>query len=323
MFSRVLLTAISLFLFLCCEQKVIAIENTNGFIAFERNPKSDPIWDFDIWLINVYTKHEIRLTKSLEYWEFAPSWMSDSELIYLIEPQEKTGTETDMVYTNFKRGRSRLLDFWDWQNCPMMYKVSVDSLRNVYYYGWKNIYILARKENKYQLIKLFPDRGPEKFTPHKIGLEDFSSTVVSFDASKLLIVACDTAKYRRLQEVKKFHYDIYLYDLKGRSLERLTQGDSTYEDPAWIGKDSIVYTSNCDGNYELYIMELRSKKIVRLTSTPDISETQPAVSPDHKMVAYTRYDEKARISEIWIMDLGSKETYFLTAGSNPAWSPAK
>ncbi len=301
----------------------MVIESTKGFIAFERNPEAGHIYDFDVWLVNVYTKEEIRLTKSLKYWEYAPVWLSDSELVYLIEPQEKTMTETDLVYTNFRKGRSKLLDFWNWQNCPRAFKVSVDSLRNIYYGHWDDIYILTQNGNKYQLTPLFPVRRPNQFKPEQFGLKEIKNPVIAFDGSKLLFVGCDTAKYRRLQEIKKFYDDIYLYDLKEKSLKRLTIGDFTYEDPVWVNSDTIIFTSNCDGNYELYLMELKSKKVIRLTTTPDITETQPDVSPDGKKIAYSRYDKKTDRSEIWIMDIRTKETYFLTEGRNPDWSPAQ
>jgi len=312
--------------FLGCQQKAIIIEDTKNFIAFERAPEAGSIVDFDVWLINIRTKEEIRLTQNLEYWEYGSVWLSDSELLYLIEPQEKTGTETDIIYINLKTGKRRLLDYWTWENCPRTGGISVDSLRNIYYANFEEIiYVLVHKENKYQLTTFFSDRGSTRFRPEDLGLKEIFNPVVSSDGSKLLFCACDTAKYRRLGELKKFHYDIYLYDCKEKSLKRLTEGDSTYEDPIWIGNDTIVFCSNCDGNYELYLMALKDKNMIRLTSTEDISEMEPTVSPDHQQIAYMRYQGEYRFKdvEIWIMDLKTKETWFLTKGGSPAWSPAK
>ncbi|MGB9722145.1 MAG: TolB family protein [bacterium] len=318
--NSVIVVIIGVISFLCCSQKVVVIADTKNFIAFDRNPDIEPIFDYDVWLINVETKDEIRLTSSAEYWEYMPVWMSDSELLYLINPQEQTMTEMDIVYVNLKNGKRKLLDFWTWENDPGgLGKISVDSNFRVYYGsdGMDALHTISLKNKRSEPTEIFSRKKV-----NLLGLEEIRDPIISPDGMKLILVACDTAKYRRLREIKQFNYDIYLYDLEEKNLERLTTGDSTYRDPVWFGNDSIVFCSNSIGNYELYLMELKSRKMVRLTFTPDISETEPAVSPDHQKIAYTRSRGDWK-TEIWIMDLKTKDTQYLTKGSSPAWSPAR
>lgn len=311
-----------LFFFLCSSDKII-IDDTRNYIAFHRNPEAGNIIDFDVWLININTKEETRITQNLEYWEYAPIWISDSELLYLIEPQEKTMTETDIVYINFRTGKRKLLDFWTWRDDPGSDGISADLRGNIYYAddGADLVYRISLKEKEHNAKEILSIASLKR-----LGLAEVAEAVISPDGTKLLLVASDSAKYERLTKARKFFYDdIYLYKFANNSLIKLISGDSTYEDPIWIGNDTIVFCSNCDGNYELYLMELKDKNMIRLTSTEDISEMEPTVSPDHQQIAYMRYQGEYRFKdvEIWIMDLKTKETWFLTKGGSPAWSPAK
>lgn len=320
--------------FLTCQQKTIIIEDTSGYIAFHRMPEAGHIVDFNIWLINTKTKEEIRITRHLGHWEYYPIWMSDSELLCLIEPQEKTMTETNIVYFNYRTGKIKVLDFWTWENDLAGEKISIDSSDNIYYATYiakehkDAIYRIPLRKKKSKPVEIISPRDLEQF-----GLAEVVSPVISFDGTKLLLVACDTAKFRRLhnKEEKKFYYDLYLYDLKAHykidALKRLTYGDYDNNHPVWIGNDSIVFASNRNGNWDLYLANKTGEILKNLTSTENIDESTGweaiAVAPDRNHIAYSRYNEESKKSEIWIMELKTQKTWFLTEGSAPDWSPAR
>lgn len=320
--------------FLTCQQKTVILEDTSGYIAFHRMPEAGHIVDFNIWLINTKTKEEIRITRDLGHWEFYPVWMSDSELLCLIEPQEKTMTEKNIVYVNFNTGKMQLLDFWTWRDCPRSDKISIDSSNNLYYAtyipreGLNAIYRISLNEKRPKPIEILSPANIRQF-----GLAEVSSPIISPDGTKLLLVACDTAKYRGLhnKEVKKYYYDIYLYDFdtyyKIEGLKRLTHSDYDNDHPVWIGNDSIVFASNRNGNWDLYLANKTGEILKNLTSTENIDESTGweaiAVAPDRNHIAYSRYNEESKKSEIWIMDLKTQKTWFLTEGSAPDWSPAR
>lgn len=330
LYSKIIVILLPYLCLIFCQQKKIIIDDTTGYIAFHRNPEAGNIFDFDIWLINTKTGKEIQLTKDLRYWEYNPVWMSDSELLYLIEPQEKTMTETNIVYTNLYTGKEKILDFWSWYDKPSMDKISVDFSKNIYYSG------MIAEEEQYGIYRLpLGNTHPELqeiLSPsdvNKFGLARATNPVISPDGTKLLIVACDTAKYRRLHsgDKVKHYYDIYIYNfethIKKRSLKRLTYGDFNYDEPTWLSNDRVLITSNRDGNYELYLMNLVDNSLERLTFSEKTEDTRPAVSPDGKKIAYSKFYEESNRYEIWIMDLETLESRFLTEGSGPDWCPAQ
>lgn len=96
--------------------------------------------------------------------------------------------------------------------------------------------------------------------------------------------------------------------------------------------DRIVFTSDRDGNIELYSMKTDGTDVVRLTNTPDDddvhAELQPAVSPDGTKILFTLregpeldfYD-----SDVYVMNADGTGRMNLTntpgRDEEPAWSP--
>lgn len=309
---------------LACQQDRIIIDNTSSYIAFHRIPDIEPIWDYNIWLINSKTGEEIQITDDLEYWERSPVWLSDSELVYLhLKPTSKTR----IVHFSFINGKRECLASWTYKTDPGLDKISIYLFNKVYYSGTRRnaVYVLSLKEKQ-----PMPNEVLSPADIKELGLGRVFNPVVSPDGTKLLIVACDTAMYRYYNEKGMFcNDDIYLYDLKKETmkgaLERLTYGDTThdYSYPVWVDNDSIIFSSNKEGDYELYLMNIIEKKTRRLTFTKDVDEIQATVSPDTKMIAYS-IDIKNQINgEIWLMDLETLRTWYLTKGSSPDWSPAQ
>lgn len=313
----------------CQQEKIMVIKNTPNCIAFQRRPTAGNVIDYDIWLINIETGGEIQVTKDLRFWEYNPVWMNDSELLYLIEPQEKTMTETDIVYVNLSTGKKKIIDFWTWENDPWMDKLSVNSSKNIYYAT------LIPKDRQFAIYRLplrtlyfRPEEVLSAVVINQFGFTYARNPTISPDGTKLLLVACDTAKHQRIKEIGKIaSYDLYLYDIEAdimkNALKRLTSGDSTYEDPVWLDDNNIIFTSDRDGNYELYQMNIENRTLKRLTFSDHTEDTEAAVSPDGKKIAYSRYDKKLKKIEVWIMDLETQKTWFLTKGSAPDWSPAR
>ena len=89
-------------------------------------------------------------------------------------------------------------------------------------------------------------------------------------------------------------------------------------DPS-AGTDStggrIAFTSNREGNHEIYVMNADGSDVTRLTDTP-ANEGFPTWSPDGQRIAF-----QSRRG-IYVMDAdGSNVTHLTTAGGTPAWSP--
>jgi Tol biopolymer transport system component len=84
----------------------------------------------------------------------------------------------------------------------------------------------------------------------------------------------------------------------------------------------IVFSSNRDGNLEIYSMNPDGTNQTRLTNNPAV-DTDPSVSPDGGRIAFV--STRAGSPQIWVMNAdGSNQrqlTADLTLAATPAWSP--
>jgi Tol biopolymer transport system component len=81
--------------------------------------------------------------------------------------------------------------------------------------------------------------------------------------------------------------------------------------------ESLVYSARVSGNWDLYSQSLGSKKPVNLTNSPE-DDSQPAYSPDGKVIAFSRSP-----GGIYVIEAGGGNPRKLTnEGYGPSWSPA-
>ena len=85
----------------------------------------------------------------------------------------------------------------------------------------------------------------------------------------------------------------------------------------------IAFSSNRDGDYDIYIMDINGKNLQNLTNSPT-HEFKPAFSPDGHRMAYVSSRHDGYL-EIYVMNLSTKVSHRLTHHPkhdvNPAWSP--
>jgi hypothetical protein len=310
----------------CCKREKITIENTSSYIAFDRSEENG---NENIWLLHLATLNEIRIAGHPVYWEHTPVWLSDSELLFLIEPPLASCTETDIVLINLRTGKMKLLDYWSWEDSPKFGIISADVQRNIYY----GVYEISAEDSGYSVINIL-SLISESPTPIPFisdirlknwGLRVAESPNISKDGTRFLFAGCDTFKYRTMYiQQNKRYTDIYNYYIPEKALKRLTFGDYDNDNPCWVSADSIIFSSNRNGNWDLFLMDTNGVILKQLTSTLEIDEDQGAtVSPDHKAICYSGYDNIKKKGYIWLMNTETCETKLLTKGNNPAWSPAK
>ena len=73
---------------------------------------------------------------------------------------------------------------------------------------------------------------------------------------------------------------------------------------------SIAFSSNRDGDYDIYIMDIKGKNLQNLTNSPT-HEFKPAFSPDGHRMAYVSSRHDGYL-EIYVMNLNTKVSYRLT-----------
>jgi Tol biopolymer transport system component len=111
--------------------------------------------------------------------------------------------------------------------------------------------------------------------------------------------------------------------VNGTGLVQLTNTPGSFNvDPAWGQNNKIVFTSNRDGNEEIYSMNADGTGQTRLTnnSAPDYG---PYWSPDGSKIVFQ--SERDGNSEIYVMNADGTGQTRLTnntaVDSSPAWSP--
>ena len=91
----------------------------------------------------------------------------------------------------------------------------------------------------------------------------------------------------------------------------------------------IAFSSDRDGNYEIYVMDDDGGNLQRLTNHPD-SDFHPSWSPDGKWIAFLSRRDQVRskhgiAAEIYVMDAGGGNPQRLTNDLHddyhPSWSP--
>jgi len=97
--------------------------------------------------------------------------------------------------------------------------------------------------------------------------------------------------------------DIYLYRLGGiplltrGDLANLTQRRGYDNQPMWDGRDRLLYTSQHQGQTDIYAVDFESATIQRLTETPE-SEYSPAPTPDGAAITVVRV-ERDSTQRLW------------------------
>src|SRR3984893_16281583 len=89
-------------------------------------------------------------------------------------------------------------------------------------------------------------------------------------------------------------------------------------------RHKIIYESNRDGNFELYLCNADGSNPVNLTNTKDVDELYPKPSPDGSKICFVADEGKddTRIRNIYYMNSdGSGRTRVAENGREPCWSP--
>jgi TolB protein len=86
----------------------------------------------------------------------------------------------------------------------------------------------------------------------------------------------------------------------------------------------IVYETNRDGNWELYVMNADGSNPLNLTRTPDVDELFPKASPNGRRICFVADEGKgdARVRNLYVMKRdGTGRIKVADNAREPCWSP--
>ena len=118
------------------------------------------------------------------------------------------------------------------------------------------------------------------------------------------------------------NWDIYYSDDAGEAIARLTTNQAIEVEPDLNrGGTHVVYISDIDGDFDIYLMNVNSRASVRLLNTP-ADEHTPVWGPDGRIAFQSNMDGQP---EIYVMNSSGGEVTRLTNNpdfdGHPSWSP--
>jgi len=120
---------------------------------------------------------------------------------------------------------------------------------------------------------------------------------------------------------------LYFINVDGSGLTPITTAPGGDFDPAWSPDGTrIAFTSLRDGHKEVYVLDVETFKITRLTSSDtDEENSQPAWSPLNNQIAFVK--KRVGALQLWVMsDTGQDAEQIVRSGQtlwdyDPVWSP--
>jgi len=151
----------------------------------------------------------------------------------------------------------------------------------------------------YELVAFYSDRDshPEIFTYNVNSAEVMrltddpafdDSPALSPDGSRIVFL---TARHDPQPNFPNLKYEIYVMNVDGSNLMRLTNTDAAEDHPSWSRDgEHILFDADYDGDgyYEIYVMDADGGNMMRLTFN-DSSDQFADWSPDGTQIAYSSY----------------------------------
>jgi TolB protein len=124
---------------------------------------------------------------------------------------------------------------------------------------------------------------------------------------------------------RQANVDLYLLELPGGRLRRLTSSPAADLSPTWAPDGRrLAFRSDREGNDEVYVMNADGSRQRNLTRNP-ASDYSPAWSPDARRIAFATGRADLTGNDVWLMDADGSDPRPLVQQDGideyPVWSP--
>lgn len=119
--------------------------------------------------------------------------------------------------------------------------------------------------------------------------------------------------------------DIYVIERDGSDLRRITDHPGQDIDPDWMPDGRLVFSSDRDGDDNIYLLDLESGRLIQLTHYSGGRTGGPTAAGDGRRIAFS--SDRLFSWQVYVLDLGNGDIERITGPlpgkCNPAWSPSE
>jgi len=298
-----LISLILFFLLFGCERRIpIRNQYIDPHIIFS----SRRWWNYDIFISDIYSGQLTQLTKN-KWIDFNPSISPDAKKLLFVSDRDGN---RDIYITDLEW----LDGYTQWRGNNL--RNLTDSNEN----DWTPVY--SPIENKIAFSTYFPendnydifimnDDGTDRENlTNTVGYEKFPQ--FSPDGSFLI--------YQGWQKGKMEIFFLGLLDKNKINISRNVNSNDILSHGNSFSPDgqSIVFTSERDGNRNIYLMKIDGSETKQLTFH-ESNDYEPIFSPDGQSIVFT--SERDGNKDIYIVNPEAKNLKNLTSSSGDDWSP--
>ena len=263
-------------------------------------------WNYDIFISDIYGENSTQITKN-KWIDFNPSISSDLKKLMFIS--DRSGNRdiyiADLEWldgyaqwraTNLKNITNSKENDWTPVYSPIENKI----LFSTYF----------SENDNYDIFLMNDDGGEKENLTNTSTYEKFPQ--FSPDGSFII--------YQGWQRGKM---DIYFLSLLDKNKINITNNVNSHDiiphgRAISPNEESIIFTSERDGNRNIYLMNIDGSSIDQLTK--DVaSDYEPAFAPSGESVVFT--SERDGNKEIYLIDLETRKIQNLTNNSADDWNP--
>lgn len=118
---------------------------------------------------------------------------------------------------------------------------------------------------------------------------------------------------------------LYLFSFKNGAIRKILDLPGTELDPVFSPDGKWIIFSYSppgkDTTSDIFMVRVKDRKLVRLTQTPNVDESNPDISPSGRWIIYARSPSFGPNHDIWALDLQTRRTVPLIIGPRTSVKP--